>query len=195
MTEIRSRNATLANLVRIRGGPLCGVVPVTLSLAAILLTSAVVSVVCHYLSVPDPEDLALVYFLPTIFIALFFGSTAAVMSSFASGLAAAYFVYPPHDSILIYDPRHVAELGFFLTLAITGSKAIAVIMERSVNRVLDALRPARVHVGAIPSWHRIDLRTSGEENFPPSKGSQENGKPRLTHPSPRVRLWAASAIP
>ena len=40
------------------------------------------------------------------------GSTVLVMSSFASGLAAAYFVYPPHDSILIYDPRHAAELGF-----------------------------------------------------------------------------------
>jgi K+-sensing histidine kinase KdpD len=130
MTEIQDRNAKLPDLVCIRGGPLRSVAPVTLSLVAILLTSAAVAAVRHYLSVPDPEDLALVYFLPTIFIALFFGSTAAVMSSFASGLAAAYFVYPPYDSILIYDPRHAAELGFFLTLAITGSKAIAVIMER-----------------------------------------------------------------
>ena len=116
---------------RVRGEIVRSVVPVTLSLATIFFTSAAVAAMSPYLSVPDPEDLALVCFLPTIFIALFFGSTAAVISSFASGLAAAYFVYPPHDSILIYDPRHAAELGFFLTLAVTGSKAISVLRDES----------------------------------------------------------------
>src|SRR5262245_8946966 len=33
--------------------------------------------------------------------------------------------YPPSDSILIDDPRHIAELGFFLLLSITGSKVVA----------------------------------------------------------------------
>src|SRR4029077_6447518 len=70
---------------------------------------------------------ALAYLLPTIFIAVFFGSTIAVMSSFASGLAAAYFIYPPQFSVMIDDPEHVAELGFIIVLAITASKAVAVI--------------------------------------------------------------------
>jgi hypothetical protein len=51
------------------------------------------------------------------------------MSSFASGLAAAYFVYPPQFSILIDDPEHVAELGSIIVLAITASKAVAVITD------------------------------------------------------------------
>jgi K+-sensing histidine kinase KdpD len=77
----------------------------------------------------DPEDLALVYLLPTIFIAVFFGSTIAVMTSLASGLAAAYFIYPPQFSFLIDDPQHIAELGFIVVLGITASKAVAVITD------------------------------------------------------------------
>jgi K+-sensing histidine kinase KdpD len=132
MTEIQNRSAAVSEfvLMLVRGGLVRSVLPVTLSLAVVLLTSVAVAAIRPHLSVRDPEDLALVYFFPTIFIAMFFGSTAAVISSFVSGLAAAYFVYPPYDSILIYDPRHAAELGFFLMLAITGTKAISVITER-----------------------------------------------------------------
>src|SRR5262245_249958 len=104
-------------------------VPVTLSLALILLTSLVLVEARVFNIWRDPEDLALVYIFPALFIAVFFGSSIAVMSSFAGALAAAYFIYPPYDSILIDDPRHIAELGFFLLLAITGSKVVAVLTE------------------------------------------------------------------
>jgi K+-sensing histidine kinase KdpD len=73
--------------------------------------------------------LALAFLLPTIFIAVFFGSTLAVASSFASGLAAAYVIYPPQLSIWIHDPTQVAELGFIVLLAITASKAVGVITD------------------------------------------------------------------
>src|SRR5215471_3186390 len=109
------------------------VLPVALSLAAILLTSLVLVEAHSQLSVlhvwGEPEHLALAYLLPTIFIAIFFGSTIAVMTSFASGLAAAYFIYPPQFSVLIDNPEHVAELGFIIVLAITASKAVAVITD------------------------------------------------------------------
>lgn len=39
-------------------------------------------------------------------------------------------------------------------------------------------------------WRRIDLRTSGDENYPPSKGSDGDGL-CVTKASPLVRLWAA----
>ena len=77
----------------------------------------------------DPEDLALAYLLPTIFIAVFFGSTVAVITSLASGVAAAYFVYPPQFSLLFDHPQDIAELGFILVLGITASKAVAVITD------------------------------------------------------------------
>jgi K+-sensing histidine kinase KdpD len=101
-----------------------GIVPVAVSLVAILWTTMVLTTVQSNLVTDDPEDLALAYLLPTIFIAVFFGSTLAVASSFASGLAAAYFTYPPKFSLYIVDPRHVAELGFILLLAVTASKAM-----------------------------------------------------------------------
>jgi len=105
--------------------------PIALSLAAILLTTVLVAEAYSHataLHVRDPEDLALAFLLPTIFIAVFFGSTLAVVSSFASGLAAAYVIYPPQMSIWIHDPSHVAELGFIVLLAITASKAVGVII-------------------------------------------------------------------
>jgi K+-sensing histidine kinase KdpD len=106
--------------------------PIVLSLAAILLTSLVVAEAYSHakaLHIRDPEDLALAYLLPAIFIAVVFGSTFAVAASFGGGLAAAYLIYPPQASIWIDDPNHVAELGFILLLAITASKAVGVIID------------------------------------------------------------------
>jgi len=98
----------------------------------IVLTSFVLAEAYYHakaLNIRDPEDLALAYLLPTIFVAVFFGSTLAVATSFGSGLAAAYLIYPPQVSVWIDDPNHVAELGFILLLAITASKAVGVIID------------------------------------------------------------------
>src|SRR5215813_974088 len=106
--------------------------PIALSSAAILLTTVLVAEAYSHataLHIRDPEDLALAFLLPTIFIAVFFGSTFAVASSFVSGLAAAYVIYPPEASIWIHDLNHVAELGFIVLLAITASKAVGVIID------------------------------------------------------------------
>jgi len=107
------------------------ILPIGLSLALIFLISLVLAQIDSHLRARDvwhdPEDLALVYLLPTIFIAVFFGSTVAVMTSLASGIAAAYFIYPPQFSLLFDHPQDIAELGFILALGITASKAVAVI--------------------------------------------------------------------
>jgi hypothetical protein len=44
------------------------------------------------------------YLLPIIFVAIYFGSTVAVLTSVASGLAAAYFLLPPKFSFYVDDP-------------------------------------------------------------------------------------------
>ena len=109
------------------------ILPIGLSLALVLLTSLMLAQIHSHLTAlgiwHDPEDLALAYLLPTIFIAVFFGSTVAVITSLASGVAAAYFVYPPQFSLLFDHPQDIAELGFILVLGITASKAVAVITE------------------------------------------------------------------
>ena len=58
-------------------------------------------------------------------MAMHYGSTVGVVTSFASALAAAYFCFPPKFSFFISDPLNVAELGFFLVLTVIASKAVA----------------------------------------------------------------------
>ena len=97
-------------------------IPVVVSVAAVLLTTLPLVTIHSYLAT---EHLVLVYLLPTILMAIYFGSIAAVLTSFASGLAAAYFLLPPQFSFYIDNPRHVAELGFTMLLAVIASKVVA----------------------------------------------------------------------
>jgi K+-sensing histidine kinase KdpD len=101
---------------------------VLVAFSAILLTSVVLLAVASFL---DAKPLIFVYLLPTVVIAMHYGSTLAVLTSFASGLAAAYFFFPPKFSFYVADPLNVAELGFFLLLAAIASKAFPSRSERA----------------------------------------------------------------
>ena len=92
--------------------------------SGVLLTSVVLLAVDSFV---DAKALVFIYLLPTVVMAMHYGSTVAVLTSFASALAAAYFFFPPKFSFYIADPLHVAELGFFLLLAVIASKAVAVV--------------------------------------------------------------------
>jgi K+-sensing histidine kinase KdpD len=130
------------------------IAPILLSIAAVLFTSILLVEVHSHLTAlhmwRDPEDLAVAYILPTIFITVIFGSNIGVWSAFTSGLAAAYFVYPPQFSFAIDDPKQLVELGFLVALWVTASKSTAVLAdEKPLNR-----RPreaARPHSYAITS--------------------------------------------
>jgi K+-sensing histidine kinase KdpD len=98
--------------------------PVVMCFAAVLLTTLLLSTIDFF--VPT-EHLMLGYLLPTIFVAIYFGSTLAVMTSVASGLAAAYFLLPPKFSFYIDDPVHIAELVFTILLAVIASKVVGVL--------------------------------------------------------------------
>jgi K+-sensing histidine kinase KdpD len=100
--------------------------PVVMSLAAVLVATMVLLAIDSYLAA---EHLVLGYLLPTILIAIYYGSNLAVLASFASGLAAAYFLFPPKFSLYIADLTHVAELGFFLLLASIASKAVSALTD------------------------------------------------------------------
>jgi K+-sensing histidine kinase KdpD len=97
---------------------------VLVAFAAILLGTFVLLTVDTYLA---PDHLVLGYLLPTVIIAMHYGSTLAVVTAFASGVAAAYFLFPPKFSFYITEPFNVAELGFFLLLAVIASKAVGVL--------------------------------------------------------------------
>ena len=82
--------------------------PVLVAFAAILLTSVVLLAVDSFI---DTEALAFIYLLPTVVMAMHYGSSVGVLTSFASALAAAYFCFPPKLSFYISDPLNVAELA------------------------------------------------------------------------------------
>jgi K+-sensing histidine kinase KdpD len=109
--------------------PQYGIIPIAVSLLAIIWITVFLTWIQIYLVAGDVEDLAFAYLLPTIFIAVFFGSTLAIAGSFVGALAAAYFLYPPKFSFYIADPTHAAELGFILLLSVTASKAIGVMTD------------------------------------------------------------------
>ena len=83
---------------------------ILVAFAAVLLTTLVLLAVDSYLA---PDHLVLGYLLPTVVIAMHYGSTLAVITSFAGGIAATYFLFPPKLSFFIADPLRVGELGFF----------------------------------------------------------------------------------
>ena len=95
--------------------------PVVICFATVVFTTLVLSTID---SLVPTEHLMLGYLLPVIFVAIYLGSTSAVLTSFAGGLAAAYFLLPPKFSFYVADPVHIAELGFNLVLAVTASKVI-----------------------------------------------------------------------
>jgi K+-sensing histidine kinase KdpD len=100
--------------------------PAAICVAAVAVTSVVLYAINSYLAA---QHLVLGYLLPTILIAVYYGSTFAVFTSFVSGLAAAYLLFPPSFSFYIADSMHVAELGFFLLLASIASKAMSVLTD------------------------------------------------------------------
>jgi K+-sensing histidine kinase KdpD len=91
--------------------------PVAMCFALVLVTTLLLSAIDRF--VPT-EHLMLGYLLPTIFVAIYFGSTLAVLTSFASGLAAAYFLLPPKFSFYIDDPLHIAESWLFIIALVLG---------------------------------------------------------------------------
>jgi K+-sensing histidine kinase KdpD len=97
-------------------------VSVAVALAAIGITTVVLLTLESRL---DAGHLVVGYLLPTVVIAMHYGGTLAILTSFFSGLAAAYFLFPPKFSFYIAEPQHVAELGIVLLLAITAGKVVA----------------------------------------------------------------------
>jgi K+-sensing histidine kinase KdpD len=108
------------------------IAPVVAAFAAVLVTTLVLFTIQSFLAT---EHLLLVYLLPTILMAIYFGSIIAVLTSLASGLAAAYFLLPPQFSFYIADGRHVAELGFTVLLAVTASKVVAALAHGTHHQV------------------------------------------------------------
>ena len=100
------------------------VLALVVSVATIALTTAVLIFVDAEFATPG---LIYGYLFSVTVVAIYFGSTVAFISALASGAAAAYFLFPPRFTFYISEPRNVAELGFFMLLALIGAKITALL--------------------------------------------------------------------
>jgi K+-sensing histidine kinase KdpD len=102
------------------------IAPILTAFSAVVLATAVLFVIESYL---EAQHLVIAYLFPTTLIAIRYGSTLAFLTSFASGIAAAYFLFPPKFSLYISESLHIAELGFFMLLALLASKVVSLLTE------------------------------------------------------------------
>ena len=98
------------------------IAPLATSVALVAVTTLVLWQIDRRL---DLDHLIFIYFVPTTLIAIRYGSVPAMMATIASGMASAYFLYPPDYSFLIARPLDAMELGLFCLLALLASQVVA----------------------------------------------------------------------
>lgn len=96
--------------------------PVALSLILVAATTALLWLIEARL---DQQHLIFIYFAPTAWIAIRYGSVSAMCVTVASSFAAAYFLYPPQLSFLIDSRLDILELILFGMLALLASKVVS----------------------------------------------------------------------
>jgi K+-sensing histidine kinase KdpD len=109
--------------------------PITMSLGAVFLTTAVLVTVDNG---AELEHLEIAYLFPIALIAVLYGSNFAFLSSSASAIAATYFLLPPRFSLYIANPLHIAELGFFVVTALIAGKIVSLLTHDAPPPVPDA---------------------------------------------------------
>ena len=111
-----------------------------MSLGAVSLTTAILVAVDNG---AELEHLEIAYLFPTALVAVLFGSNFAFLTSSASALTAAYFLFPPKFSLYIANPLHIVELGFFVVVALIAGKIVSLLTHDTPAQVLNATRRDR----------------------------------------------------
>jgi K+-sensing histidine kinase KdpD len=114
--------------------------PITMSLGAVSLTTAILVAVDNG---AELEHLEIAYLFPTALIAVLYGSNFAFLTSTASALTAAYFLLPPRFSLYIANPLHIAELGFFVVVALIAGKIVSLLTFDTPTQPVEATRQER----------------------------------------------------
>jgi K+-sensing histidine kinase KdpD len=125
-TWVARQFRTASTPIRARIIPTRHVAPVLTAFSAVVLATAVLLVIESYI---EAQHLIIAYLFPTTLVAIRYGSSIAFLTSFASGIAAAYFLFPPKFSLYAADALHWAELGFFMLLALLASKVVSLLAQ------------------------------------------------------------------
>ncbi len=132
--------------------------PITMSLGAVSLTTAILVAVD---SGAELEHLEITYLFPTALIAVLYGSNFAFLTSSASAITAAYFLFPPKFSLHIANPLHIVELGFFVVVALIAGKIVSLLTHDTPSQSLGA---AHQDQGAAKRRGNSAPRTIAEEH-------------------------------
>ncbi|HXW42731.1 MAG TPA: DUF4118 domain-containing protein [Xanthobacteraceae bacterium] len=119
------------------------IVNATVPIAVVLAIIAAVTAILWLVKVEavGPHHLVFFYLLPTMLVAVLYGSLPAMLCAVAATLCAAYFLYDPLYSFVVANPLELGELGFFAALAMIGAKCTADLL-RPVGKVSDDPGPA-----------------------------------------------------
>jgi len=99
---------------------------VVISVALVGATTAIIRTID---SVLQPEHLVFAYIIPISYVAVRHGTVPAILTALLCGFCATFFLYPPKFSIYPVSLLHLAELVFFLLLAVATAQFIAVLSD------------------------------------------------------------------
>jgi Domain of unknown function (DUF4118) len=105
-------------------GPRAHFFPLLVCVAAVISTTIALTIIESAL---ETGHVIMGYLLPAILIAIWYGSAFAAFTAFCSGVVAGYALLPPQFTFQIDNSLDVAELGFFMLLALIASKAVQVV--------------------------------------------------------------------
>jgi len=114
-------------------------IPAIVALAVMLAATGVLWVV--RIESVGPQHLVFFYLLPTVFVAVLYGSRPAILAAIAATVCAAYFLYDPLYSFSVGRPVEAGELLCFVGVAVIGAKCTADLLRPVIN-VVQQNRPA-----------------------------------------------------
>jgi two-component system, OmpR family, sensor histidine kinase KdpD len=108
-----------------------GAVPVVVAFAIMSVATAVLCLIRH--EEVGPQHLVFFYLLPTVLVAVLYGSGPAMLCAIAATACGAFFLYDPLYSFYVSKPVDMGELLFFAGLALIGAKCTADLLRPVVS--------------------------------------------------------------
>lgn len=108
-----------------------GTMPVVVAFAVLTILTAVLWMV--KLQIASSQHLVFFYLLPTVLVAVLYGSLPAMFCAIAATLCAAFFLYDPVYSFYVSKPVEMGELVCFAGLAVIGAKCTADLLRPALN--------------------------------------------------------------
>lgn len=116
---------------------------------SVVLATAIISWMLVYVGFPSPETLSILFVIPVLFSAIFYGFISALIASFISVLAYNFVLLPPIWHIKFLEVENFTKMAVLSFVALTASALVSRI--RKLAR--EALQRERVLSGVYALSH------------------------------------------